>query len=1102
MLLGSPRRPRLRLVRDLSLGGVGLVSIGLAVWMMIDKKGAGDLATVASLFVGIASLLSALVDLFRQEPAPTDPCAYADDLAHTLRTQWLGEAEARRLRDPRVLPLTWTTTSRPVIDESWPSDSGARIIRVRMDGRLDGRFDDATAQLADGYTRLPDGRLVVIGEPGAGKTVLAMLLTLGLLDSRAPDGPVPVLLPAASWDPVRERLDDWIVRTLALPYYSGREEIPRTLLTHGLLLPVLDGLDEIPESARRSAIRGINQAIGGERPVVVTCRANEYEDLIRGGAPTLRRAPVVEVSSVSTEDVIRYLEDVDWPAGTTWGRVFAQLRAQPDGPLGAALSTPLMVTSARLVHERGGGDPGELLDPGRFDCRYAVEDHLMRQLVNAAYAPDPADAPERGESRWSAEQAREWLTFLACYLHDHRERDLAWWQMSERLLSRWAGPLVGIGVGGTVALAGVAAVMIWGTGGSGARNLGLAALISGAGCALVSMLVWYATAGRPPGRLSFTFAGSLMRLRRGFGSGVALAAIFVLPVLASAAVVNSLAMRGFAVVELYCEMLLAAVWLAIVIGLALAAHNGLNAPPARAAQTGPHTALAQDRRSAVTGALLAGVVVGLVGLPGWYAGMLSGAVLPRLLTGGMGWPGEGRVPPLAKRELTALRETFNDDLLAIIGLVVLAAVVFAVQVLLTRAWPRFLLVRAVLALRGRLPWSLMAFLADARRRELLRQSGGVYQFRHIRLQESLVGESASPARSPSPQPNAVRRRAVLAAGAAAAAGAITAGARVVPRDMSLRVFDGPGDPITGVAFRPLHGHTLVCTVAIGSSWQWCCRSGQRRSLKGLRVPAPVTFHPDGRLLTVDEDPVRVLGRQDDFLLSDLKHLPEGEPDPGRDKYTMLALDAKRGRLLGAYGPYPLNLRSEDIGEGDVGLWHVGSDGRVTQPVSAELEQDLLPFASLALLSDGRVAVLSLMNEVWRFELPEFTGGTRMLPTDRPDGLAGTARAIAVSPYDGSIALAGSRGSALWRYEGQDRVPTPLTPASALAFSPRARLLATGDDSGLVRLWRSDIHDDDPHVLTGHTGAITAMDFSPDGTRLATAGADGTVRLWDMRRFDK
>jgi hypothetical protein len=432
------------MVRCSLLAAAAVVGIGCAVWMGIDTRAVGPLATVAGLCVGIASLLLALVDFFRQEPARPDPAALADDLALRLREQWLEEAEARQLRDPRVLPLTWTTTSRDVVDTPRAGAASARVLRIRLDGRLDGRFDEVIGRLAAGYAQVPNRRLVAIGDPGSGKTVLAILLTLGLLGVREPGGPVPVLLPVSSWDPVRERLDDWIVRTLAQPYYNGRVEIPRALLTHGVLLPVLDGLDEIPESARRSAIRGINHAIGGERPIVVTCRATEYEELIRGGAPTLCRAAVVEVSPVPPEDVITYLREVDWPAGVDWEPVFVRMRTEPDSAVGDALSTPLMVTSARLVYQRGGGDPGELLDGDRFDCAYAVEDHLTHGLVDAAYAADP-DRLEgaAARDRWTAEQARRWLTFLACYLHDRRERDLAWWLMSGRLLSPWAGPVGG-----------------------------------------------------------------------------------------------------------------------------------------------------------------------------------------------------------------------------------------------------------------------------------------------------------------------------------------------------------------------------------------------------------------------------------------------------------------------------------------------------------------------------------------------------------------------------------------------------------------------------------------------------------------------------------
>ncbi|MFE7776978.1 hypothetical protein ACFU5O_24410 [Streptomyces sp. NPDC057445] len=51
----------------------------------------------------------------------------------------------------------------------------------------------------------------------------------------------------------------------------------------------------------------------------------------------------------------------------------------------------------------------------------------------------------------------------------------------------------------------------------------------------------------------------------------------------------------------------------------------------------------------------------------------------------------------------------------------------------------FTLVRVYVTLRQRLPWSLMAFLADAhKRRGVLRQVGAVYQFRHIDLQNRLA----------------------------------------------------------------------------------------------------------------------------------------------------------------------------------------------------------------------------------------------------------------------------------------------------------------------------------------------------------------------------
>ncbi|MEU3768646.1 DNA/RNA helicase domain-containing protein [Amycolatopsis keratiniphila] len=92
------------------------------------------------------------------------------------------------------------------------------------------------------YQTLQPQRLVITGAPGAGKTVLALELLLGLLETRGPEHPVPVRIPATLWDsshPLRE----WLVQHLVTTY----RQAPRTaqaLVNAGLILPVIDGLDE------------------------------------------------------------------------------------------------------------------------------------------------------------------------------------------------------------------------------------------------------------------------------------------------------------------------------------------------------------------------------------------------------------------------------------------------------------------------------------------------------------------------------------------------------------------------------------------------------------------------------------------------------------------------------------------------------------------------------------------------------------------------------------------------------------------------------------------------------------------------------------------
>jgi hypothetical protein len=334
-------------------GGTLVASLAVLLWLgWLLRSGELDrndkIASVAGMVIGLASLVVsgvslrvAILQLRRSPVAPIDDTARLDQATDALATvvtaQWEAEAGLRALNRPEPLRLTWSSTARPV---AAPAEAIAgttitgRVVRLRLRGPLD--------EVADKYLALPHRRLVVLGEPG--KTVLAMLLTLSLLARRQPSDPVPVLLTMSSWDPTAEHLHTWLTRrlsedypALASPTYGP--DAAEQLVTSGRVLPILDGLDELPGPLQASAITELDRA-RASRPLVVTCRSQEYQHAVAAGGGALAAAAVVELERVTATEAIAFLRAAAVPIPERWDLVATHLQAHPDGALATALSTP------------------------------------------------------------------------------------------------------------------------------------------------------------------------------------------------------------------------------------------------------------------------------------------------------------------------------------------------------------------------------------------------------------------------------------------------------------------------------------------------------------------------------------------------------------------------------------------------------------------------------------------------------------------------------------------------------------------------------------------------------------------------------------------
>lgn len=725
---------------------------------------------------------------------PRDARTVADLLAEAVERRWAEETRQRRLEqtDP-PLPVLWTAAAEALVAH-WET-----IVRAARTARWDhGRApesgwaagpqdlagDDGLANVV--LLRIPTCRLVLLGGGGAGKTSLLAQTSLHILSRRRsePALPVPVIVPLATWNPeLRPDLWRWMAERIAEEYLRLDHQDVDELRTGRLILPILDGLDEIADDHRAKALECINEALSPGDHLVLSCRTPEYEHAVFPGeqqAMVLSVAAGVELRPIPPDQVADFLFRDDGSRADRWTPVLAADRTPAH--VTAALSRPLTIDLARTVYNRraGSGDavppePEELLGTDRFSTAESITEHLFDSYLPAAYAHD---------SRWRPAKAQRWLRFIAT--HNTPTPGVAadsfeWWCLRETVprgvvgmtlaalpaaavgLVAAVNPKLGSGLGVgllTAQLAGAALLFVglrrrqaggrarptrvpWrlptetgfgvGAGIAGGFVGGALGGVTGSVLGILAGVQHGATKGIVDGLGVSIGAGAVYGPWRGMlagflGSTAAAYCVGFWPGVPAGLLdgVGALIMAGLAI-ELKGTRKpaqgLAAVRLAPMLTVALVAGPGIGL--ALAARTNP----VLGALAGLTVALCGGYATGVEGNPA----DLSAAVGPRAVLA------RDRRAYLLVAVLGGV--SFATGAAAGVNPAVGLAGGFTVGVVaasIRAGWAAFLVARGWHAARGRLPWRLMRFLHDAHAyRRVLRQVGAGYQFRHVELERQL-----------------------------------------------------------------------------------------------------------------------------------------------------------------------------------------------------------------------------------------------------------------------------------------------------------------------------------------------------------------------------
>ena len=234
--------------------------------------------------------------------------------------------------------------------------------------------------------------LLILGEPGSGKTIALLELARDLIaEAKLDDShPIPLVFNLSSWGHKRPAFNEWLINEINKQYQVSKR-VARVWLEEGIILLLLDGLDEVAFEYHDKCIKNINQFRQDYMVNMAVCSCTaDYNNL----TIKLNLTNAIVIQPLTVQDINEYL------VGKEYQVVREALSHSPR--LQRFATSPLLLNIIALAYRDVPIDEIKSIATLQEHHRHLFSTYVQGMFVRY-----------HTNMQYSREQALHWLSWLA-----------------------------------------------------------------------------------------------------------------------------------------------------------------------------------------------------------------------------------------------------------------------------------------------------------------------------------------------------------------------------------------------------------------------------------------------------------------------------------------------------------------------------------------------------------------------------------------------------------------------------------------------------------------------------------------------------------------